>query len=198
MRMLLSLIVVACSMVSGWAQGGDTLERDFVSNGVVRMKLSAGGYTISESKDSKIHLHWSTRDAWAMKQVKVGAEVKGSDAIITTDSPDNQDFRVEIQIPRQSDLRVRFTAGDIDIKGIEGSKDIAGYAGDLTVDVGDPTQYKEVHASVTTGDLDAGPFHVSKGGLFRSFDQKGSGQYTLRVKLTAGDLRLISIKKEAA
>lgn len=198
MRILLSLIVVVCSAVSLCAQGPDALDRDFVSSGVVRMKLSAGAYTVSDSKDGKIHIHWSTRDASAMKRVKISAEVKGTEAKITTDGPDNEGFTVEIQVPRQTNLVIRFTAGDFKIEGIEGSKDISGYAGDLSVDVGDPALYKEVHASVTTGDLNASAFHVSTGGLFRSFDQKGGGAYTLRVRLKAGDLKLYSVKKEAA
>jgi hypothetical protein len=198
MRMLLSLIVVACVASPLLAQTPNTLQRDFVSNGVVRMHLSAGAYTISDSKDGKIHIHWSTRDASSLNRVKIRVDVKGTDAKISTDGPDNQDFTVEIQVPRQSDLRIRFTAGDFQIEGIEGNKDIFGYAGNLSVDVGDPASYKEVHASVTTGDIDASAFHVAKGGLFRSFDQKGSGPYTLRVKLRAGDLRLYGSKKEAA
>jgi hypothetical protein len=50
--------------------------------------------------------------------------------------------------------------------------------------------YSRVDASLWAGDLDAPPFNVSKGGLFRSFDWKGNGSYTLHAHLMAGDLRL--------
>lgn len=198
MRILLSLFMVVALLGTAPAQAPATLDHDFVSAGDIRMDLSAGAYKISASKDGKIHLQWSTRDASAMKKVKEGIDVKGTTATVKVNGPDNQNFTVEIQVPRQSNLLVRFTAGDFQIDGIEGSKDIAGYAGNLSVDVVDAKLYKNVHASVTTGDLDAPAFQVSKGGLFRSFDQKGSGPYTLRVKLRAGDLRLYASKKTPA
>ena len=186
MRILLNLLTAVILTCAVSAQTATSLDRDFVSGGDIRMHLSAGAYKITASKDNNIHLHWSTRDESALKKVKVRAEVKGTSADIKTEGPDNEKFTVEIEIPAQSNVVMRFTAGDFSMEGIEGNKDIAGYAGDLSIDVGDAKQYKEVHASVTTGDLDASAFHVSKGGLFRSFDQKGSGPYTLRVKLRAG------------
>ena len=195
MRILLSLLMVAIAWSAASAQTPTSLDRDFVSGGDVRMDLSAGEYKIFASKDEKVHLQWSTRDEASLKKVKAGVEVKGTTATIKVDGPDNRNLKVEIQVPRQSNLLVRFTAGDFTIDGIEGNKDIAGYAGNLSVDVGDAKQYKEVHASVTTGDLDASAFNVSKGGLFRSFDRTGSGPYTLRVKLKAGDLKLYERKK---
>lgn len=198
MRILLNLIVIVTACGAALAQTVTTLDRDFVSGGDVRMQLSAGAYKISASKDNKIHLSWSTRDASALKKVKASAEVKGTDARITTDSPDNEDFKVEIQIPARSNVALHFTAGDLAMEGIEGSKEISGYAGNLSVDVGEPALYKEVHASVTTGDLNASAFHISKGGLFRSFDLKGNGPYTLRVKWRAGDVNLYQRKKGSA
>jgi type 1 fimbria pilin len=198
MRILLNLFVLVSMAGAVLAQTPTTLDRDFVSGGDVRLQLSAGAYKISASTDNKIHLSWSTRDASALKKVKVNAEVKGTDAKITTDGPDNQNFTVDIQIPARSNVGLRFTAGEMRMEGIEGNKDIYAYAGDLSVDVVDPASYKEVHASVTTGDLNAAPFHISKGGLFRSFDLKGSGPYTLRVRLRAGDLKLYQRKKDSA
>ena len=50
---------------------------------------------------------------------------------------------------------------------VTGNKDIELHAGDLTIGVGDPTDYAHVQASVTTGDIDAKAFGESHGGLFR-------------------------------
>src|SRR5260221_1778256 len=118
MRILLNLLVVVSLSCAVYAQTATTLDKDFVCGGDIRMQLSAGAYKISASKDGKIHLHWSTRDAWALKKVKVSAEVKGTDATITTDSPDNENFNVEMEIPAQSNVAMRFTAGGFLMEGI--------------------------------------------------------------------------------
>jgi len=44
---------------------------------------------------------------------------------------------------------------------------------------------------VRFGDLDARPFGVSKGGIFRSFNWKGDGRYTVKASLFAGDLKIV-------
>jgi hypothetical protein len=69
-------------------------------------------------------------------------------------------------LPTRSGLRVRLTAGDLTVEGIEGNKDIESHAGDLTIDVGRAEDYHRVDASLWAGDLQAPPFNVSKGGLF--------------------------------
>jgi hypothetical protein len=93
-------------------------------------------------------------------------------------------------VPTRSDVEIDMSAGDLDVRGIEGSKRVETWAGDVSIDIGQPEQYRLVEASVRAGDLSALPFKVSKGGLFRSFSWKGTGPYSLRVKLFAGDLTL--------
>ena len=97
-----------------------------------------------------------------------------------------------IEVPERSDLFVRLTAGDLRIEDIRGNKDVELYAGDARIDVGRAEDYHTVDASVWAGDIHAAPFHVSKGGLFRSFDWSGKGPYRLHAKLKAGDIRLYS------
>lgn len=67
-------------------------------------------------------------------------------------------------------------------------------AGDLNIDVGRTSDYGKLEASVKAGDINARPFNVSKGGLFRSFSWQGRGRYTLHASLLAGDLTLFSSK----
>jgi hypothetical protein len=169
----------------------DSLERAFAPGGAIHMDLSAGDYRISGAKEDRIHVLWKVRGAEDLPRVRVQADVKGSGARLTTDGVRNG-FEADIQVPLRSDLRVRLTAGDLTVGGIEGNKDIELHAGDLTIDVGRAADYSRVDASLWAGDLDAPPFNVWKGGLFRSFDWKGSGTYTLHAHLKAGDLRLRS------
>jgi hypothetical protein len=132
------------------------------------------------------------RDADQLPKVKATVDVRNQDATVTTDGPSSKGLRVIIQVPERSDLYVRLTAGDLRLEDIRGNKDIGLHAGDVRIDVGRAEDYHAVHASVWAGDIHAQPFHVTKGGLFRSFDWSGKGPYRLHAKLKAGDLRLYS------
>ena len=169
----------------------NSLERPFAPGGAIHMSLSAGDYHISGSKEPHLRVLWRVRNAEDLPRVRVQADVKGSVATLATDGVRNG-FEVEIQVPTRSGLHVRLTAGDLTVDGIEGNKDIESHAGDLTIDVGRAEDYSHVDAALWAGDLEAPPFNVSKGGLFRSFDWKGGGAYTLHAHLKAGDLRLVA------
>jgi hypothetical protein len=179
------------------ARAKDSLERAFSQNGRIRMDLSAGDYRISGSPDNRIRLEWSVRDADQLQNVHARADVRDRDASITTDGPNNKGFRVDIQVPRQADLHVRLTAGDLRIEGIQGNKDVELHAGDVRIDVGRAEDYNKVDASVWAGEIQAAPFQVNKGGLFRSFDWRGKGSYRLHAHLKAGDLRLFTKDTDA-
>ena len=190
---ILGTVLVASprSQVTQGPRTSDSLDRPFPHNGRIRMDLSAGEYQISGSKDRRIHIEWSVREADQLSKVHARADVHGSDARIATDGPShNNGVRFVIHVPERSDLYVRMTAGDIRIEDVRGNKDVEIHAGDVRIDVGRPDDYNRVDASVWAGDLHAAPFNVIKGGLFRSFDWSGTGPYRLHAKLKAGDLRL--------
>ena len=81
-------------------------------------------------------------------------------------------------------------AGELQIRNVTGNKDVRLQAGQLTMDIGESGDYGRVEASVTSGELEAPPFNVSKGGLFRSFDQTGPGKYYLHAHVGTGQLEL--------
>jgi len=125
-----------------------------------------------------------------LSKVFARADVHGNEATITTDGPDN--FKADIQVPSRADLYVRLTAGELTIEGIQGNKDVSLHAGELTIDVGRADDYHSVAASVWAGEVHATPFHVSKEGLFRSFNWSGKGPYSLEAHLKAGEVHLRS------
>lgn len=171
----------------------DTLERPFAANGRINMDLAAGEYRISGTGDSRIRLDWSVRDRDELSDVIARADVRGRDAMVTTDRRDGDSgFRVAIRVPRRADLYIRLSAGELTIEGIEGHKDVRLHAGELNIDVGRPEDYERVEASVWAGDVDARPFGMSKGGLFRSVDWRGKGAYRLKASLKAGEVHLYS------
>lgn len=165
------------------------LERPFVQGGRITMDLSAGDYTIEGTPDPRIRLSWETRDPRDARDVKAQANVEGNEAEIETDGP-SSGFRVTIAIPERSDVKVRLSAGDLTLRGIDGHKDVSAWAGDLKIGITRASDYRRVDASVTAGEIQAEPFGGSKGGIFRSFTWDGRGKYDLKVRLTAGDLTL--------
>jgi hypothetical protein len=77
------------------------------------------------------------------------------------------------------------------MQNVIGDKDVEMHAGQLTIHIGQPADYSHVEGSVTSGEVDAPPFDVSKGGLFRSFQENGPGKYRLHAHVGAGELDLL-------
>ena len=168
-------------------------EQAFRADGKVEIHLSPGGYEVVAGPGHKIIVTLEGGRPERLRKVKVRIRATGnSDARIEVSDTPHNNFFCRIQIPCRTDLRIRLSAGDLKIEGIEGSKDIWMGAGNLEIDVGDPADYSRVEASVWTGELSASPFHASKGGLFRSFTRDGAGPYRLRARVRAGAVTLYS------
>jgi len=164
------------------------VERKFVPGGTVRLELDAGDYEIVGSRDDRIRVTWDEKKNDTDVSLRIDAAA--SRATVRTDTPWHDGAKIRIELPRRTNIVVKLSAGDLDISGIEGSKDVSAGAGDVKIGVGSREQYRYVTASVRVGDLNAGPFNVRKEGLFRSFEWTGKGPYELRAHLMAGDLKL--------
>lgn len=190
-RTLLSVVALGISSLPAAAQ--NTQQQSFVSGGRVNIHLEAGDYKIQPSADNQLRVTWYG-DSVEHPRVKVTIDAAGSSAQIRVKNTpnNNSNFHATIEVPAQTDLYVRLSAGDLTLTGITGSKDLASHAGDMIIDVGEPNDYSRVDASVTAGDLNASAFKVAKDGLFRSFQWNGPGDHTLHAHLLAGDLTLES------
>jgi hypothetical protein len=186
------------SLVSGQVViDRNRIEQPFDAGGSVRLNLASGDYDVRAGDDDRIVVRWSADDEARVKDLRkmsVDLHVDGRTATVSTDGP-TKHVRFTIEIPARSDLYLRLTAGDVEVQGIEGNKDIRMTAGDLTIGVR-PGTLSRAHASVTFGDLDARPLGIEKGGIKRSFDWIGRGRYTLDARVFAGDLTLASGKVE--
>jgi len=167
------------------------MQQKFISGGTIRMHLEAGGYTISASDADNIVVTYRAHSLERLKKVEVVIKPSASTAdVYITNTPHNN-FSATIEVPRQSNLWVRLTAGDLKIEDIEGDKNVEMLAGELDISVPHPETYGHRDASVTSGSIEASAFNVSKGGLFRSFEQQGPGKYRLHAHLMAGEIDLI-------
>ncbi len=161
-------------------------EKPFASGGKIEMQLSAGGYTVRPGDGNAIRVTLGGNVGATKVEVTTG----DAQASVSVKETPNNNFQATIDVPRSADLVIRLTAGDLKVEAIGGNKDIESYAGNVDIVTGDSKDYASVDASVRAGDIKAGAFGESQSGLFRSLTWSGTGKYTLRARLTAGNLTL--------
>ena len=194
MRSLLTLLLLCTAFMSAQDTinevGKSPVEAKFVSGGRIRMDLCSSGIEIVGRDDSHVRVSYHPeRDS-----VRVRLQISGDRADLRLTGCPNNNFQARIEIPKASALYVRMLAGQLDVRDVTGDKDVELSFGQLNLDVGKTEQYARVDASVNSGQIEALAFAVSKGGLFRSFDQRGPGKYRLHAHVGAGQvLSLIHI-----
>jgi hypothetical protein len=157
----------------------------------LRLDLRAGDIDIIGSDEAIVQVDCELKEHARAKDISIAFDDNGKYGSLRIRGGPNSDVRLRIRVPRESNLILRCTAGDVDITGIRGNKDVSLRAGDLTIQVGNPEDYAFAEASVTAGDVNARAFGVHKGGLFRTFRRQNSaGKYRLRASLWAGDIKL--------
>ncbi|MGB6484814.1 MAG: hypothetical protein WBE86_15115 [Candidatus Acidiferrales bacterium] len=174
--------------------GKDHFEAPFSSGGDLRMYIRSSGVRITGSDENKIAIQFSVRDQGSLDDVRVKLKQDGNRGDLDITGGPSNNFQIDIKIPRQSNLYVRMFAGELDIDHVDGNKDLQIHAGEIDVRLPNALDYGPVDVSVTTGDLEANAFGVSKGGLFRSFrtntalHKNTAGKYSLHAHVGAGEL----------
>jgi hypothetical protein len=170
--------------------GKESFEAEFPARGQLRLHLRSGEVVVKGIDENKVRVHFDGPKSGELSDVEVSLKSSGSEGDLHVGGGPRNGFRIIIEVPKVVDLRLRMPFGDATVEELTGDKDVEIHAGDLTINVGDANEYGHVDASVTSGDLEGGPFHISKGGLFRSFEKDGTGKYRLHVHVGAGDLTL--------
>lgn len=187
---LFSTIAFASHNDTREERGTGQFEVDFPANSRLRIDSCSGEVRVNGTDQEKIRVHYSGKGSDSTPDVTV--RLKRRDQVAELDisgCPHNQ-FKMTIEIPKTSDLYLRMMAGQLNVEDIPGNKDVELSFGQLDIEMGNPNDYRTVEASVSTGQLEAAPMQVSKGGLFRSFKHEGSGKYRLAAHVGAGQLTL--------
>lgn len=163
---------------------------DFKSGGKLRMYLRSGDFRVVGGADNKITVHVMGENAYRASDLRVRLEGSNDAADLTISGGPKNGLEVTIEVPRKTALFVRMPAGNLELRQVIGDKDAELHAGELMIDVGEPSDYSRVDASVYSGGLEARPFGEFHGGLFRSFHKEGNGRYHLHAHVGAGDLTL--------
>lgn len=172
------------------AQRATLAQQKFISGGTIRLHLAAGGYSIIPSDSENIVVTCRAHTEEQFKRIKVEIKPRAASADVYVSETPHNNFQATIEVPRHSNLWARLSAGELDVEDVEGDKNLEVRAGRLQIDIPHPEQYGHRDASVTTGSIESSAFAVSKGGLFRSFEQQGSGTYRLHAHVITGEIDL--------
>jgi len=168
--------------------GAPNVDKPFVTGGAIVMQLSGGEYEIVPATDNHIRVTLSGNIGNTKTDVHIDGEHAG---ITVSNTPNHGNFHARIEVPKNSDLKLSLSAGDLTVGAIRGNKNIEATAGDVKIDVGNTADYAAADASVRVGDLSGGPFGEAKGSFIsKSLTWSGKGKYTFHAKLGAGDLTL--------
>jgi hypothetical protein len=161
-------------------------EKQFVAGGRIDLNLSAGGYVIRGTPDSRISIELNPSQA---PHVRAAIKIDGNRARIDVNGPEHN-FQATIYVPQRSDLVISQSVGDLRIQAVEGNKNIDLNVGSLKVDVPKAADYGEVDATVRIGSLKAPAWNAQRDGFFRSLEAHGQGKYSLNAHVGVGDMTL--------
>ena len=163
---------------------------EYPSGSQLSLHLRSGDVRVVGGSEKKVSVRVDAKDLEKAREVRVTFDRSEHSAELHVSGGPRNDIQITVEVPKDTGLYVRMPAGQLEISDVTGDKDVQLHAGELVVHVGDPADYSHVDASVTTGGLEAPPFHEDHGGLFRSFHKDGNGKYKLHAHVGAGDLTL--------
>ena len=168
---------------------GKSAHAGFAARGSALMRLGAGEATvISDPNAKEITVTTETKGGEKQSEIKTDIKVTGTYAEIHVDGPNNG-FRYKITLPTAARLKVRMSAGDLNISGVDGDLDVELHAGDCGIQLGTGAEnFGPVDLSVKAGDVTAAPFNAEKSGLFRHFRNDKASKYRFHAHVGAGDL----------
>jgi hypothetical protein len=98
--------------------------------------------------------------------------------------------QIRIEVPKRTSLMVRMPAGEVKVEQVSGDKDIAVWAGQITIS-NHTWDYRTVDASVSIGQVNAPMYGANKGGFFRGVEKSTQdGEYRLHAHVTTGQIDL--------
>jgi hypothetical protein len=163
---------------------------DYPSGSQLSLRLRSGDVRVVGSGENKVSVRVDAKNLEKAREVRVTLDRSDQSAVLRVSGGPRNDIQITVEVPKDTGLYIRMPAGELEIRDVRGDKDVQLHAGELIVHVGSPEDYSHVDASVTTGGLEAPPFHEDHGGFFRSFHKSGNGKYRLHAHVGAGDLTL--------
>lgn len=200
MRMLSA---VAAAVVLAWNLAGSaraetscaqTLDAPLRPRTVLTIHSRPAGLEIVGTDQAAIHVSCTSSDEGDAQHTHIQFHGNSDDETltITGDLHKENNVRIRIEVPRKTSLRVEMSAGEVKVEDIEGDKDIALYAGQISISSTHPWDYRRVDVSVSIGSVNAPVYGAQKGGFFRSVKKKtAGGEYSLHAHVMTGEIDLL-------
>jgi len=183
--LLAAIALASCSSIPEQAQAPVVkVDKPFAAAGSIEMQLDGGDYIIRASSDEHIRVSFSGNIGNAAADLGTS----GAHANLAIRDTPHRNFRATVEVPATADLTVHLSGGNLEVAAITGNKDIDSQAGNVGIAIPNSNEYGTVDAAVKVGNLNAGPFGDSGSGLSPHLKWSGSGNYTLRASLGAGNL----------
>jgi hypothetical protein len=165
-------------------------EANMASGATLRLRLRNGDYRVVGGDADKISVRAEGMNLSQARKIKIELQHTGDGIDLKLSHVPKNELQITIAIPKAANLYTRMRGGNLSVENIAGDKDLEMIGGDLTIDVGNPADYRHVDLSVRFGDISGDQFGEPKGTMGNSVSRDGSGKYQLHAHLFAGDLIL--------
>lgn len=190
MKYVWALASLLLASIAWGALDESSLQLQLQPGQALKLELSSGDYRIEPGAGDKVVVISQNKSKSQQEKPRFGIDTNAKEASVRVEAPKN--YAAVIQVPKNSNLRVRLHGGRLRVDGINGDKDIESNAGAVSIDVGRPENYARVDASVDRGHIDAAPFQIAREGLEQSFSRQGPGSYRLHAHVGTGEITLYS------
>lgn len=172
---------------------GQVLDAPLRPGSTLLIDSRSAGLEITATATEAIHVTCTADSATRMQDVRIRFAGSGGNNKLEIHGGDSGHggIQLHIEVPKRTNLQVRMGAGEVKVENVKGDKDIALYAGQITISSPDRWDYRNVDASVDVGQVSAPAYGVDKGGFFRHFTHSdGSGEFQLHAHVTTGEIDL--------
>jgi DUF4097 and DUF4098 domain-containing protein YvlB len=167
---------------------GQTLDAPLRPGAVLRVHSRPAGLEIVGTDQAAIHVSCTSGDEGGAQHIRIRFKGNQDDETLTIAG----DFRVRIEVPRKTSLRVEMSAGEVKVEEIAGDKEINLYAGQITISSTRAWDYRKVDVSVTIGEVNAPVYGAQKGGFFRGITKENAnGEFSLHAHVLTGQIDLL-------
>jgi hypothetical protein len=188
----------ACAL-GGAAQTATTCDQTLTAplhaRSVLNIDSRPAGLEIVGTDEETIHISCETRDSniGNASRIRLRFSPNATGGKLTIEGEHmrhGNGAQIRIEIPKKTSLTVRMFAGEVKVEQISGDKDIAVWAGQITI-TNHNWNYRAVEASVSIGQVNAPMYNANKGGFFRSVSKTTQdGEYRLRAHVSTGEIDL--------
>jgi len=191
--------VLFCCALAGSAQTAATCDQTLTAPLHARSVLSIdsrpAGLEIVGTDEETIHITCAARDNddgnASRIRLRFSPNATGGKLTIQGEHMRHGNgAQIRIEVPKKTSLTVRMFAGEVKIEQVSGDKDIAIWAGQITI-TNHNWNYRAVEASVSIGQVNAPMYDANKGGFFRGVSKTTQdGEYRLRAHVSTCEIDL--------